>query len=262
MDAIQTGILPVERTGTEPRRAHFWVRGAQAGLILTVMASIPGGVVAAYGFGANRNATGDFVAVLFLVAFVLLLTTPWWPVDPQFARTRAQRLESTCMIWFGLTFTTHLTWELFWLLLRDRIIASPNEPWAFMWWMYIEGGDLRYATTSPLIVTVEVLSVLNGSVGILALWLRRRPRSSLLISTLMLMATGVVHIYSALLYLFTEVFGDYPNVDTTSFVDFWIKFWVLNGVWLVMPWLVFVWGARVLRAREAPSSSAEPLIQP
>jgi hypothetical protein len=221
------------------------LRLVQAALVLCLASSIPGGIVAAYGLNADRNGTGDVVAVLFLVCFVLLLSTPWWRSSAR--RTGEQRLAATCTIWFGLTFTTHLSWELGWLVLRDQIIASPNEPWAFAWWMYIEGGDRRYASAGPLIVTVELLSVLNGTVGFFALWLRRRSHGASPLATLMLMATAVVHGYSALLYLFTEHFGGYPNVDTRSFVDFWIKFGMLNGLWLVMPCFVFAWGMRTLR---------------
>jgi hypothetical protein len=61
------------------------------------------------------------------------------------------------------------------------------------------------------------------------------------------MATAVVHLYSAALYFGSEVFDGYPNVDTGSFVDFWIKFWLLNGLWLVVPWVVLWWGRQMLR---------------
>ena len=226
-----------------------WLRVVQVLLVLTVACSIPGGVVAAFGFGADRNATGDSVALVFFGSFVLLLSTPWWRTEQQRSRSADQRLQSMCMIWFGLTFTTHLSWELFWLLLHERIIASPHEPWAFMWWMYIDGGDQRYATASPVLLTIETLAVINGAIGVAALWLRRRSQAKSSLATLMLMATGVVHVYSALLYLLTEAFGGYPNVDTRSVVDFWIKFWLLNGIWVVMPWAVFRWGMRTLTAQ-------------
>lgn len=242
------GAVPLPMGGVE-RGGVSLLRAVRAALVSIVACSIPGGVVAAYGFGADRNTTGDSVAVIFFGSFVLLLSTSWWRLAEQQALSSAQRLQSMCMIWFGLTFTTHLTWELFWLLLHEDIIASPNEPWAFMWWMYIDGGDHRYATASPLILTIETLAVINGVVGFAALWLRRRSKEKSSLAILMLMATGVVHIYSALLYLLTEAFGGYPNVDTGSFIDFWIKFWLLNGIWLGMPWAVFAWGKRVLSAQ-------------
>lgn len=237
-----------------PTKRSKWtvVRTAQVGLALAIASSIPAGIVAAYSFGADRNDTGDAVAVAFFLLFVALLTTPWWPTRGPLAATFEQRLQSTCMIWFGLTFTTHLTWELGWVVLRQRIIASPHEPWAFVWWMYIDGGDRRYASGGTLMLAIELLSVCNGLVGALALWWRSRVRvsSTSAVPILMLGATAVVHVYSALLYLLTEALGEYPNVDTTSFVDLVIKFWALNGLWIAMPCAVFLWVSRQLRALE------------
>jgi hypothetical protein len=31
-----------------------------------------------------------------------------------------------------------------------------------------------------------------------------------------------------------------------SFVDYVLKFWILNEIWLVMPWAVLYWGRRTL----------------
>lgn len=217
----------------------------QGVLIALIAGSLPGGTIAAYSFGSDRNLTGDVVSVLFFSAFVLLLSTPWWRTST--SRTFDQRLTSMCILWFGLTFTTHLTWELGWLVLHPQILAARYEPWAFAWWMYIEGGDLRYATPSPLLLSIESLSVVNGLVGSSALWLRWRSRGQSRAAIFMLMATGVVHIYSALLYLLTEVVAGYPNVDANSAVDLYIKFWLLNGLWIAMPLFVFAWGTRTLR---------------
>jgi hypothetical protein len=152
-----------------------------------------------------------------------------------------------CFLWFGLTFTTHVTWELFWLLLHDPIVNSPDEAWAYMWWMYIDGGDGRYATSDPTLITQEILSVVNGVVGFTGLFLWWRSKGRSVTAVLLLMATAVVHLYSAALYFGSEVFDGYPNVDTGSFVDFWIKFWLLNGLWLVVPWVVLWWGRQMLR---------------
>jgi hypothetical protein len=243
------GPSPASSAAMGARTRAGWVRAVQVALGLTVALSIPTGVVAAFRYAADRNATGDCVAVCFLASLLLLLSTPWWPAGLQRTRTFDQRLQSTCMIWFGFTFATHLSWELLWLLFHQAIIGAPNEPWAFAWWMYIDGGDRRYATSDPTILTLETLSVLNGVLGASALWLRRRSRSTSPVATLMLMATGIVHIYSTAWYLLSESIGGYPNVDTASFVDLWLKFGLLNGVWLAMPWLVFLWGTRTLAAQ-------------
>ncbi len=237
----------------EPSRVG--VRVLQGVIIAVIALSLPTGAVAVFGFDAPRGPTADTIGTLFFFAFVLLLSTPWWPLRANLARTRFERVQSMCFLWFGLTFTTHVTWELFWLLLHDPIIHSPDAPWAYLWWMYIDGGDARYAGSDPTLITMEILSVLNGVIGFtgLALWWRSKGRSSA--ATLLLMATAVVHLYSTAVYFGSELFDGFPNVDTTSIADFWIKFWLLNGLWLVMPWVVLGWGARTLRSQAETMSS-------
>ncbi len=220
--------------------------------IAVIALSLPAGAVAVFGFDADRGTTADAVSTLFFLAIVVLLSTPWWPLDSLSGRTTMDRVQSMCFLWFGLTFTTHLTWELFWLLLHDPIVRSPDAAWAYLWWMYIDGGDLRYATADPTLVTQEILSVLNGVVGFTGLfvWWRSRGRSP--VATLLLMATAVVHLYSTSVYFGSEIFDGFPNVETASFVDLWIKFLLLNGLWLVMPWVVLWWGWKTLQRQWTP----------
>jgi hypothetical protein len=78
------------------------------------------------------------------------------------------------------------------------------------------------------------------------LWLRHRSGGRSPLAILMLMATAVVHLYGTAIYLETEALDGYPNVRTTSFIDFALEFWLLNGLWLVMPWTVLYWGKQTL----------------
>jgi hypothetical protein len=238
------------------------LRVAQLTIAGVIALAMPAGAVAAFAFDANRGTTADTIGVVFFLAIVALLSTPWWPLQSQRGRSAFERLQSMCFLWFAVTFTTHLTWELGWLVLHQRIATSANSPWAYPWWMYIDGGDARYAHPSSTLLVQEFLSVVNGIVGFtgLALWWRSKGRSAT--ATLLLMATAVVHIYSTAIYFGTELIRHYPNVDTSSFVDFWIKFWLLNGLWLVMPFAVFVWGRRTLARQLGVGPSAERLPEP
>ena len=148
-----------------------------------------------------------------------------------------------------VSYVTHLTWELGWLLLHDTIQQSRDAAWAYPWWAYIDGGDLRYAHASPNLVMMEILSVLNGAVGMLGLYLWQRSGRRDLRGVLLCMATAVVHLYSASLYYGGEILAGMPNVDTTSVLDSWIKFGLANAPWVVFPWFVLYWGQRCLRAR-------------
>ena len=150
------------------------------------------------------------------------------------------------MIWFGVTFLIHVSWEFGWVIFRDTIRASPDSIWAYPWWAYIDGGDARYASNSAVVIAIETITVANGALGLSALWLRHRSRGRSTLATLILMATAVIHLYGTTMYLGTEALDGYPNVRTTTFIDFVLKFWLLNGIWLVMPWAVLYWGKRTL----------------
>jgi len=223
-----------------------WIRIVQGLLIASLALSLPAAALTVFAFDAGRGVTGDAVSVVFVIVFVSLLSTPWWPTEEQRRRPRFECLQGMVMIWFGITFTTHLTWELAWVLLRKQIITAPDAIWSYPWWAYIDGGDARYASGSSQVIMIESLTALVGALGFGALWLRHRSNGRNPIATLMLMATAVAHIYGTCMYFGSETLDGFPNVDTTSFVDFALKFWVLNGIWLLMPWAVLYWGKRTL----------------
>ena len=223
-----------------------WIRLTQGFLIVSLVLSLPVAALTVFAFDADRDWTGDAATVVFLGVFVSLLSTPWWPATGQRGRPRFESLQGMVMIWFGVTFTTHLTWELGWVLLRNRILASPDAIWAYPWWAYIDGGDARYASDNAQLITLESLTAIVGVLGCSALWLRYRSNGQNPMATLMLMATAVAHLYGTILYFGSEALDGFPNVDTTSFVDYVLKFWALNGIWLVMPWAVLYWGKRTL----------------
>jgi hypothetical protein len=190
-----------DRSSVRALPASLWAGGrrlslAQLVVIAVIVTSLPAGAVAVFGFDASRAATADIVSTVFFLSLLTLLSTPWWPVAANQERSTFQKIQSTCFLWFGLTFTTHVTWELFWLLLHDPIVSSPDAPWAYIWWMYIDGGDGRYATSDPTLVSQEILSVINGVVGFTGLYLWWRSRGRMPTATLLLMATAVVHLYS------------------------------------------------------------------
>jgi hypothetical protein len=60
---------------------------------------------------------------------------------------------------------------------------------------------------------------------------------------------AVVHLYSTSLYYGGEILAGLPNVDTTRFLDTWIKFGLANASWLVFPPFVVWWTTRGLLDR-------------
>jgi hypothetical protein len=224
----------------------IWVRIAQALLIASIALCLVVAAVCVFVFDFDRASTADSVSIVFFGAIIGLLSTPWWPVASQRGRSHFESLQGMVMIWFGVTFLIHISWEFGWVIFRDTIRASPDSIWAYPWWAYIDGGDARYASNSAVVIAIETITVANGALGLGALWLRHRSRGRSAVATLILMATAVIHLYGTTMYLGTEALDGYPNVRTTTFIDFVLKFWLLNGIWLVMPWAVLYWGKRTL----------------
>jgi hypothetical protein len=212
-----------------------------------VVLAFPLGTLAVFRLGLGRDATADVIAWTYSVGLFAAFTTAAWPLPSLRGWDAERRARSAALLFLVVSYVTHLTWELGWLLLHERIAAARDLAWAYPWWAYIDGGDARYAQAPTELVTIEILSVANGIIGMtgLMLWLRSQGRDWR--AVLLFMATAVVHLYSTSYSYLTEILAGLPNVDTSSFTDTWIKFGLANAPWLTMPWVVLWWGQRTLR---------------
>ena len=208
-----------------------------------------------FGFGTDRNQTADVLAVIYSVGLFGGFTTSCWPLPSLRDWSSFQRIQSMCLLFMIVSYFTHLSWELVWLLFHDTIAVSRDAAWAYPWWAYIDGGDLRYAHATPTLLMMETLSVVNGAVGVLGLWGYFRSEGRDARAILLCMATAVVHLYSTSLYFGGEIIAGLPNVDTASFLDSYIKFGLANAPWLVFPCFVLYWGSQRLRAQSSAKGS-------
>ena len=212
-----------------------------------VLLVFPVGSVAVFRLGADRMLTADVIAWVYSIGLFAAFSTSFWPLPGLRTWGTERRIRSAVLLFVVVSYVTHLSWELIWLLLHERIASARDAAWAYIWWAYIDGGDQRYATAPVELLTIEVLSVVNGLVGATALVLWRRSQGRDPRAVLLVMATSVVHLYSTSYYYLSEIIAGLPNVDTTSFTDTFIKFGLANAPWLTMPWVVLWWGQRVLR---------------
>ena len=249
-----TTAIDTDSSRAPARHVDLWiVRGLTLG---PVALAFPVATAAVFALGADRDRTADVLAVVYSVGLFSGFTTSLWPLPSLRSWTRFERIQSMCLVFMVVSYLTHLTWELGWLVLHDTIQASRDAAWAYPWWAYIDGGDLRYAEGSSNLLAIEVLSVLNGAIGVVGLYLWHRSRNSHdwhpsrygdPRGVLLCMATAVVHLYSTSLYYAAEILDGLPNVDTRSFLDSWIKFGLANAPWIVFPWFVLYWGQRTLK---------------
>lgn len=233
--------------GVPAPNRHADLHLARAATLGSVVLAFPLATAAVFVLGADRDRAADALCVVYSVGLFAAFTTSLWPLPSLSGWSRARRLDSAALLFMIVSYATHLSWELVWLALHDTIATSRDAPWAYPWWAYFDGGDLRYAEASPTLLTMEALSVANGCVGALGLWLWLRSSRTDRRGVLLCMATAVVHLYSTSLYFGSEILAGLPNVDTTSFLDTWVKFGLANAPWLVFPWCVLAWGVRNLR---------------
>lgn len=228
--------------------AHPDLVAARLVLLAPVVLAFPLGSAAVFSFGADRGTVADAIAWTYSVGLFTAFTTAFWPLRTLRTWDGERRARSAALLFLVVSYVTHLSWELGWLLLHERIAAARDAAWAYPWWAYIDGGDARYASAPPALVTIEILSVVNGLLGTtgLILWLRSAGRDRR--ALLLFMATAVVHLYSTSYYYLSEILAGLPNVDTSSVTDAWIKFGLANAPWLTMPWVVLWWGWRRLSA--------------
>lgn len=202
---------------------------------------------AVFGLGFDRGQTADVFAIHVTIAYWLGMGAAFLPLPGLKTWPRFRRLQAVCLAFMLASYLTHLSWELAWLLLYEAIANARDALWAYPWWAYIDGGDIRYYRPEPGFVMMEVLSVINGSVGLTGLWLLWKSGYKNLSGTLMCMSTAVTHTVLTWFYFGTELLTGFASVNTASFNDLWVKFILLNGPWLVFPWLVLFWGYCLLR---------------
>ncbi|MGJ8686271.1 MAG: hypothetical protein ACSHWQ_02245 [Spongiibacteraceae bacterium] len=213
-----------------------------------------GGLVAAFplyaylvfGLGYDRDTTADIFAIHVTMAYWVGILAPLLPLQGLGAWSRFQRLQSICVVFMIVSYATHLSWELLWLVFHDSIANARNEMWAYAWWAYIDGGDTRYYKPEANFFMIEILSVINGLVGFTGLMMLWRSKFASTLGALLCMSTAVTHTVLTWYYYGTEFLTGFESVNTASFIDLWVKFVLLNGPWLLFPWLVLIWGYQLL----------------
>lgn len=197
--------------------------------------------------GFDRTTMANALSVQATVAYFVGIFAALLPLRALRSWTRYQRLQATVLAFTLCSYLTHLSWELGWLILHGPIAQARDSAWAYPWWAYIDGGDLRYLNPEPHFLMIEVLSIINGSIGLTGLFLLWRSKFADYRGTLLVMSTAVTHTVLTWYYYGSEILGGFDSVNTSSFLDLGVKFILLNSPWLIAPWLVLVWGYLTLQ---------------
>lgn len=144
------------------------------------------------------------------------------------------RLRRVVIIWSLVSGVVHFTWELGWCLM-SRHLASPEalHDWRLVWSLY-GVADRRYLHADSFITVLEVVTATVGgflNFYVVAQMRRRRLQHA----TVALLLVSLMEVYGTVLYLGSELFSGFANVNTASFVDAWLKFLGVNMLWVVFP---------------------------
>lgn len=207
-----------------------------------------------FGTDADRGVLADAMVVQATAGYFLGIFAALLPLPSLRTWTRYQRLQAVVLPFVLCSYLTHLTWELGWLVLHEKIADARDSAWAYAWWNYIDGGDIRYLNPEPQFLMIEVLSVVNGCIGLTGLLLLFRSRFTDHRGTLLVMSTAVTHTVLTWYYYGSEIIGGFESTDTTDVMDFGVRFVLLNAPWLIAPWFVLTWGYLTLRRQwEGPA---------
>jgi hypothetical protein len=221
----------------------------------TVILAFPVAAILVFTVGVDRSSVADVLSLVFGIGLFTAIFSSLLPFTNISRWSRLQRVESLVLIYLGISYVSHLSWELGWLIGHDWILANADSPWAYMWWAYIDGGDARYAAVDETLVVMELLSVTNGVIGITALTQYLLSGRKNKTAILVMAGTAVVHLYSATLYYLSEMLYGLPNVGD-GFISIWIIFGLANAPWVIGPWFAF-WWCREKLITPSPETSAD-----
>ena len=126
---------------------------------------------------------------------------------------------------------------------------AQGQLWSYLWWIYADGGDTRYIHPDGNLLAFETGASFMGVTAVALAYLHKKAgrfTDSQLVAVIALMAC---EFYPTVLYILSEVYEGMPHVNGT--VNLVVKFIYGNILWLVVPWIVFLWARRVLLSRPA-----------
>ena len=157
------------------------------------------------------------------------------------------RLRRAVIVWSLVSGIVHFSWELGWCLV-SRHLATPEalHGWRKIWSLY-GVADRRYLHADSFILVLEWITATVG--GFLNFYVvvqaRRRKLGHAIVA---LLIVSVMEVYGTLMYLGSELFTHFANVNTASFVDSWIKFFAVNLLWVIFPGIFVYESVRYLVA--------------
>ncbi|MGO9650917.1 hypothetical protein [Mycobacterium sp.] len=226
-------------------------RNVVLGLIVLVILSLVGCWAATALYGVDKLIASNVFVTISTTSIVIVLLLPWFNLKGQENLDHEQRMERMAASWLVVLGVAHLTWEMPWVLFHTYLMGKGGEGqlWSYLWWIYADGGDTRYIHPDGNLLAFETAASFMGVTAAVLAYLHKKAgrfTDSQLVAIIALMAC---EFYSTVLYLLSEIYEGMPHVNGA--VNLVVKFIYGNILWLVVPWIVFLWARRVLLLRVA-----------
>jgi hypothetical protein len=185
----------------------------------------------------GASAVPGIVAPVALVGFLLI------PIIESRCARRTQPaldgsspllLEKLLLTWTRASLVAQLGWELPFILCSSWLVnVRAGDHWAWLFWTY-GAADHRYLDADSFVVAMESVTVLAGGAAQICA-LRLYGRGNRQGAALLGICIGVTQLYGTVLYFGTEALNRFKDIDVNDPVNLWLKFVLLNAIWLVMP---------------------------
>jgi len=165
----------------------------------------------------------------------------------QMSTESSNRLRRAVIIWSLVSGGVHFTWALGSCFVSRHLGTSDALHGYRRIWSLYGVADRRYLHADSFI---EILEWITATIGgflnfyVVVQALRRKLKHA----TVALLIVSVMEVYGTLMYLGSELFTNFANVNTASFVDTWLKFFGTNLLWVIFPGIFVYESARYLVA--------------
>jgi hypothetical protein len=245
MEEIVTRIA--NETVRSPSSVSY--RSVVFGLIAVVILSLVTCWSASAIYGIDKLISSNVFVTISTTSIVIVLLLPWFNLKGQESFDHEQRMERMAASWLVVLGVAHLTWELPWVLFHTYLMGREGEGqlWSYLWWIYADGGDTRYIHPDGTLLAFETGASFMGAAAVILAYLHKRAErftNSQLVAVIALMAC---EFYVTVIYMLSEVYEGMPHVNGAA--NLVVKFIYGNILWLVVPWIVFLWARHVLLSR-------------
>ena len=171
---------------------------------------------------------------------------PWLKLPSLANYSNFQRFTFMIEVWVWVYVLIALTYEVPWVFGYQQMAYAEDDLWAYPWWSYIQGGDIRYLYIEKHVLFSEVWACVNATIAAVGLYVWYKSKRTSIAAVYILMFADAGHIAPTVQYYVLETYHHFPNVDVGNPNNFWAKFIFSNCSWLIMPFVTLYWGTKAL----------------